>query len=167
MLLKIKIMYTPPTYALLLHWGQAQKHAFHLDPPKMFYSYTWSEHKNKLDRFSIHQINAPSSSCHLSKVFVGTKIHPMPRHTSKPEGSTRWSWRSAWLKRRDYRSYALLPRRASQFDPAIDKERKFINNLRWNMLVCAQTVLSVPLREQTDGKITKQLIRTEIDCYGL
>ena len=41
-----------------------------------------------------------------------------------------------------------LLRRGSQFDPAIDKERKFISNLRWNMPVRAQTVPSVPLREQ-------------------
>ena len=69
-------------------------------------------------------------------------------HMSKPEGSARWSWRSAWLQCRDDRSCILLPRCASQFDPAIDKERKFISNLRWNIPVCAQTVPSVPLREQ-------------------
>ena len=45
--------------------------------------------------------------------------------------------------------------RASQFDPTIDKERKFISNLRWNMLVCAQTLPTVSLREQLDGKTTK------------
>jgi hypothetical protein len=28
--------------------------------------------------------------------------------------------------------------RASQFDPAIDKERKLISNLRWNMLVVSR-----------------------------
>ena len=32
--------------------------------------------------------------------------------------------------------------------PAIDKERKFISNLRWNMPVFTQTVPSVPLQEQ-------------------
>jgi hypothetical protein len=32
----------------------------------MFYSYTGSEHKNIIDRFSIHQINAPSFCCYLS-----------------------------------------------------------------------------------------------------
>ena len=37
---------------------------------KMFYSYTGSEHKNMLDRFFIHQINAPSSCCYLSKVLL-------------------------------------------------------------------------------------------------
>ena len=36
----------------------------------MFYSYTRSEHKNMLDRFFIHQINAPSSCCYLSKVLL-------------------------------------------------------------------------------------------------
>jgi hypothetical protein len=40
---------------------------FHLDPPKMFYSYTGSEHKNMLVRFSIHQINAPSLVSYLSR----------------------------------------------------------------------------------------------------
>ena len=43
---------------------------FHLDPPKMFYSYTGSEHQKILDRFSIPQINAPSSYCYLSKVLL-------------------------------------------------------------------------------------------------
>ena len=62
-------------------------------------------------------------------------------------------WTSAWLQRRDNRSCVFLPRRASQFDPVIDKERKFISNLRWNMLVYAQTVPSVPLWEQPDEKI--------------
>ena len=51
------------------------------------------------------------------------------------------------------RSCEFLPRRASQFDPIIDKEIKFISNLRWNVLIFAQTVPSVPLREQPDGKI--------------
>jgi hypothetical protein len=39
--------------------GVGAKHAFHLDPPKMFLSYTRSEHKNTPNRFSIHQITAP------------------------------------------------------------------------------------------------------------
>jgi ferritin len=34
----------------------------------MFYSYTWSEHKNMIDRFSIHQINASSFYYYLSKL---------------------------------------------------------------------------------------------------
>jgi hypothetical protein len=33
----------------------------------MFYSYTGGEHKNILDRFSIHQINALSSCYYLLK----------------------------------------------------------------------------------------------------
>jgi hypothetical protein len=36
----------------------------------MFYSYTWGEHKNMFARFSIHQLNAPSSCCYLSKVLL-------------------------------------------------------------------------------------------------
>ena len=71
---------------------------------------------------------------------------------SKPEESAWWSWRSAWLQRRGNRSCEFLPRRASQFDPTIDKERKFISNLRWNMSVFAQTVPNVPLQEQPNGK---------------
>ena len=63
-----------------------------------------------------------------------------------------WARRSAWLQRRVSRPCVFLTRRASQFDPTIDKERKFISNLRWNMPVCAQTVQSVPLQEQPYGK---------------
>jgi hypothetical protein len=33
----------------------------------MHYSYTGGRHKNMLDRFSLHQINTPSSCCYLSK----------------------------------------------------------------------------------------------------
>ena len=68
--------------------------------------------------------------CHSSsKEPVDTEFSSRAEDTrSKPEGSTRWSYRSAWLQHRGGRSYALLPRRASQFDPVIDKERKFINN---------------------------------------
>ena len=38
--------------------------------PKMFYSYTEGEHKNMLVRFSIYQINAPSSCCYILKVLL-------------------------------------------------------------------------------------------------
>jgi hypothetical protein len=41
----------------------------------MFYSYTGGEHKNMLVRFSICQINALSSCCYLSKVYVAEKKH--------------------------------------------------------------------------------------------
>ena len=41
----------------------------------MLYSYTGSEHKNMLDRFSIHQINGLSSCCYVSKVSVVEKRH--------------------------------------------------------------------------------------------
>ena len=54
---------------------------------------------------------------------------------NKPGGSARWSCRSAQLQRRDGQSCALLPRRTSQFDPVIDKERKFISNLGGNLPV--------------------------------
>ena len=40
----------------------------------MFYSYTKSEHKNMLARFSLKR-NAPSSCCYLSKSFVVEKRH--------------------------------------------------------------------------------------------
>ena len=65
--LKIKITYIPPTYALLLHQGQAQKHAFHLDPPKNVLLLHW-EKTPKICFIGFHQINALSSCCYLSKV---------------------------------------------------------------------------------------------------
>ena len=88
----------------------------------------------------------------MYRSMIGSVGMKMCRHTSKPEGSARWSWRSAWLQRRDNRSCIFLPRCVSQFDPVIDKKRKFISNLRWNVPVCAQTVPSVPLWEQPDVK---------------
>jgi hypothetical protein len=39
-------------------------------------------------------------------------------------------------------------RHASQFDPVIDKEERFISNLRWNMSVLVQTVLNMRLNSQ-------------------
>ena len=89
----------------------------------------------------------------VTRRLVGMKTRLVPGYTSKLEESARWSCRSTWLPHRGNRSCVLLPRRASQFDPTIDKERKFISNLRWNMPVCAQTVPSVSLREQPDRKI--------------
>ena len=88
----------------------------------------------------------------LYRSMIGSVDTETHRHTSKPEGSTRWGWRSVWLQRRDNRSCVFLSRRASQFNTAIDKERKIISNLRWNIPVCAQTVLGVPLWEQPYGK---------------
>ena len=41
--------------------------------------------------------------------------------------------------------------RASQFDPAIDKERKLISNLRWNMLVLLDSLECVALRANVEG----------------
>ena len=76
---------------------------------------------------------------------------PCRGHMSKPEGSARWSWRSAWLQCRGGRSCVLLPRRASQFDPAIDKERKLISNLRRNMPVLPDSPECVALRADVDG----------------
>ena len=68
-------------------------------------------------------------SCMFLSIPIGLCQHKnvsiVLRHTSKPDGSTRWSWRSAWLQRRDNRFCVLLPRRASQFDPPIDKERVY------------------------------------------
>ena len=49
----------------------------------MFYSYTRSEHKNMLDRFFIHQINALSSCCYLSEVFVAEKRHGLCKSYSE------------------------------------------------------------------------------------
>ena len=78
------------------------------------------------------------------------KIHLVPGHTSKPKGSARWSYRFAWLQHRGGRSYALLPRRASQFDPAID-ERKFISNLGRNVPVLPDSPECVALRADVEG----------------
>ena len=51
--LKIKIMYTPPTYALLLHWGWHKNMPFHLDPPKKSFTPTLGVNtKNMFDRIS-------------------------------------------------------------------------------------------------------------------
>ena len=54
---------------------------------------------------------------------------------SKPEESTRWSRGT----------------RASQFDPAIDKERKLISNLRQNMPVLSDSPECAALRADMDG----------------
>ena len=54
------------------------------------------------------------------------------------------------LQRRDGRSCALL-RRASQFDPVIDKERKLISNLRQNMSVLPDSPECVALRADMEG----------------
>ena len=75
----------------------------------------------------------------------------MPRHTSKPEGSAQWSCRSTWLQRRDGRSRVLLPRHASQFDPAIGKERKLISNLKRNMPVLPDSSECAALRVDVEG----------------
>ena len=48
-------------------------------------------------------------------------------------------------------SYVLLPRRASQFDPTIDKERKLISNLRQNMLVLLDSPEYAALRADMKG----------------
>jgi len=75
----------------------------------------------------------------------------MCRHTSKLKRSARWSWRSTYLQRRDNRSGALLLRRASQFDPAINEERKLISNLRRNMPVLPDISECVALRADMKG----------------
>ena len=49
------------------------------------------------------------------------------------------------------KSYVLLPRRASQFDPTIDKERKLISNLRRNMSVLSDSPECVALRADVEG----------------
>jgi hypothetical protein len=46
-----------------------------------------------------------------------------------------WAWRSTWLQRRTCRPYEF-PKACQSIWPTIDKERKFISNLRWNMLAC-------------------------------
>ena len=49
------------------------------------------------------------------------------------------------------RSYAILPRHASQFDPTIDKERKLIGNLGRNMPVLPDSPECVALRADMRG----------------
>ena len=51
----------------------------------------------------------------------------------------------------DYRSCALLSRHAGQFDPAIDKERKLISNLRQNMPVLPDSPECAALRADVEG----------------
>ena len=53
--------------------------------------------------------------------------------------------------KQDNQSWVFLPRHASQFDPAIDKERKFISNLRWNMLVLPDSSEYMALRADVEG----------------
>ena len=83
---------------------------------------------------------------------IGTEIHLVPRTRASQKGLLDGAGDPPGFQRRDYRSCVFLLRCASQFDPTIDKERKFISNLRWNMPICAQTVSSVPLREQPGVK---------------
>ena len=45
----------------------------------------------------------------------------------------------------------ILPRHASQFDPAIDKERKLISNLRQNMPVLLDSTECAALRANVEG----------------
>ena len=71
------------------------------------------------------------------------------------EGSARWSYRSAWLQRRYGRSRVLLPRCASQFDPAIDKERKLISNLTRNMPVLLDSPECAGSESQYERRSTK------------
>ena len=49
------------------------------------------------------------------------------------------------------RSCAILLRCASQFDPAIDKERKFISNLERNMPMLPDSPVCVALRADMKG----------------
>ena len=54
--------------------GRCKNMPFHLDPPKnvLLLHWGWTP---KIFFIDIHQINAPSSSCCLSKVFVAEKKH--------------------------------------------------------------------------------------------
>ena len=55
------------------------------------------------------------------------------------------------LQRKGGRSYAILPRHASQFDLAIDKKRKFISNLGQNVLVLPDSPECAALRADMEG----------------
>jgi hypothetical protein len=57
---------------------------FHLDPPKIFYSYTRRKHQ-KYALYDIHQINAPISYCYLSKVLLWKRSMWLCKIYSKKE----------------------------------------------------------------------------------
>ena len=84
-------------YLLLLHWEYA-KHAFHLDSPKNVLLLHWEWTQNMLDRFFIHQINAPSSCCYLSKFCYRKEawgyakvIHKKRRIREKKSWEKKWT----------------------------------------------------------------------------
>ena len=71
---KIKITHTPPTYALLLHWGRRKHMSLHLDPPKKVLLLYW-KWTQKHACYVCIQINASSSCCYLSNILVAEKRH--------------------------------------------------------------------------------------------
>ena len=87
----------------------------------------------------------------VTRRLVGMKTRLVPGYTSKLEESARWSCRSTWLPHRGNRSCVLLPRRASQFDSAIDKERKLISNVRRNMSMLPDSLECTAMRADMEG----------------
>jgi hypothetical protein len=79
----------------------------------MFHSYTGREHKNMLVRFSIHQINALSSCCYLSKVLLQKRGMGICKSYSSKRRKK--ELRKKWISVRDTEnngySYARLKRK--------------------------------------------------------
>ena len=107
-------------------------------------------HMNNMTYFFNRILSSVNPSIY-SLTLSARNFIPCRGHTSKPEGSARWSCRSVWLQRRGGRSCVLLPRRASQFNPAIDKERKLISNLGRNMPVLPDSPECAALRADMKG----------------
>ena len=67
MLLKSRSRTQHPNMYYSYTGGRRKNMSFHLDPPKNVLLLHWEWTHSMLDRFFIHQINAPSSCCYLSK----------------------------------------------------------------------------------------------------
>jgi hypothetical protein len=83
------------------------------------------------------------------QVTADTRSKPRETARSRSRALSRL-WKGAGPDGRDWG-------RASQFDPAIDKERKLISNLRRNMPVFVQTVPNIRPSGQHDKAIDKKI----------
>ena len=114
---------TRPTYPLFILW--------------------WWINSQRLDDVRINSNIRPLTSDQTIMVppsmpqCVSVQKYVDAPSTQQAEGIclTKQGWRSAWLQRRTSWPYEFLPRACQSIWPAIDKERKFISNLRWNMPV--------------------------------
>ena len=78
----------------------------------------------------------------VPRTCVGTKFRPVPRAHEQA--------RRVRLMELEIR-LASVQRCASQFDPAIDKEKKLISNVRWNMPVLLDSLKCAALRADMKG----------------